>query len=92
MTDGQSQQPTVERRELGSATDNRALAGHLAGSNVDSWVDLLLNYCAQRALTKGLMSIWKRFAVTYHQLLPCSTVCIHILDADIGIMFYQICR
>lgn len=92
MTERQSQQPTVEMRELGSAADNRALAGYLAGVNVDSWADLLLNHCAQRALTKGLMSIWKRFAVAYHQLLPCNTVFIHILDAGIGIMFYQICR
>lgn len=65
MTDGQVQKPTVEMRELGSATDNTALAGHLAGANVDSWVDLLLNHCVQRALTNGLMSIWKRFAEAY---------------------------
>lgn len=32
MTDGQDQQPTAERRELGSAADNTALAGHLAGA------------------------------------------------------------
>ena len=57
MTDGQVQQPTVEMRELRSATDNTALAGHLAGANVDGWVDLLLNHCVQRALTNGLMSI-----------------------------------
>lgn len=53
MTDGQGQQPTVKMRELGSATDNTALAGHLAGANVDSWVDLLPNHGAQRALTNG---------------------------------------
>lgn len=70
MTGGRGQQPTAEMRELGSATDNRALAGHLAGANVDSWVDLLLNHCAQRTSTKGLMSIWKRLAVAYHQLCP----------------------
>lgn len=92
MTDGQGQQPTVKMRELGSATDSTALAGHLAGANVDSWVDLLLNHSAQRALTNGLMSIWKRFAVAYHQLLLCSMVFIHILDVSIQIMFYQICR
>lgn len=66
MTDGQVQQPTVEMRELGSATDNTALTRHLAGANMDSWVDLLLNYCVQRTLTNGLMSIWKRFAVAYY--------------------------
>lgn len=53
MTDGQGQQPTVKMRELGSATDNTALAGHLARANVDSWVDLLPNHGAQRALTNG---------------------------------------
>lgn len=83
MTDGQGQQPTVEMRGLGSATDNTALAGHLAGANVDSWVDLLLNHSAQRALTNGLMSIWKRFAVAYHQLLLCSALFIHILVVSI---------
>lgn len=70
MTCKQGQQPTIEMRELGSATDNTALAGHLAGANADSWVDLLLNCCAQRTLTNRSMSIWKRFAVAYHQLCP----------------------
>lgn len=80
MTNGQIQQPTAEMRELGSATHNRALAGYLARANVDSWVDLLLNYCAQRALTKGLMSILEEVCSS----IPSASALLHCFHPHLG--------
>lgn len=94
MTGGRGQQPTAEMRDerIGECHRQqsfsrafgrgkcgqlgRFIAEPLCPKNMDERIDVHLEEACS-----GIPSA-----------LPCSTVVIHILDAGIGIMFYQICK